>query len=450
MDIPAKQVRMEPMQSSKMPIAVVVIAILVAVVAIGVAVFFLVRHLRRQHVAKVLEQREDDQVHYAFIINPSKPQANERRRQIKSFCESKGIKQIEFINTQLDKDGRTCALEALGHGADVVVAVGGDGTVRTVASAMSGSGHAMGILPIGTGNLFARNLNIPVDDFEAALTIATSHGSRKVDVGRLSLLDDPNEDHPHAFMIIGGVGFDAQMIEETDPQLKKNISWLAYFVSGAKNLFTPKFKADVTVTDAHGNTHTVDGLVFRTFMAGNCGEIPVFSLMPSASYDDGLLDFEIIDTTGGLLGWANLFNDVVHQTITKKPQQSPLSTNSTIEQMQGVSAEIKLEESALAEVDGDMLGRTRHILITVDRQSLTVRAPESDPAKASAAAPASAAATASGTASVSTAAPVTVTVPASAPQSESGSAPKSPSVRASAPATAPATTPGSSNLNQSR
>ena len=168
--------------------------------------------------------------------------------------------------------------------------------------------------------------------------------------------------------------------------------------------------------------------------------------MPSASYDDGLLDFEIIDTTGGLLGWANLFNDVVHQTITKKPQQSPLSTNSTIEQMQGVSAEIKLEKSALAEVDGDMLGRTRHILITVDRQSLTVRAPESDPAKASAAAPAST--SAPGTASVSTAAPVAV--PASAPRSESGSAPKSPSVRASVPATAPAAAPGNSNLNQSR
>ena len=75
---------------------------------------------------------------------------------------------------------------------------------------------------------------------------------------------------------------------------------------------------------------------------------------------------------------------MVHQTITKKPQQSPLSTNSTIEQMQGVSAEIKLEKPALAEVDGDMLGRTRHILITVDKQSLTVRAPENDPAKADA------------------------------------------------------------------
>ena len=60
----------------------------------------------------------------------------------------------------------------------------------------------------------------------------------------------------------------------------------------------------------------------------------MFSLMPAASYDDGLLDFEIIDTTGGILGWANLFGDVVHQTIIGKPEQNPLSTNSTIEQVQ--------------------------------------------------------------------------------------------------------------------
>ena len=69
----------------------------------------------------------------------------------------------------------------------------------------------------------------------------------------------------------------------------------------------------------------------------------MFSLMPEASYDDGILDYEIIDTSGGLIGWANLFGDVLHQTITGKAQQSPLSTNSTVDQVQGVSAEITLE-----------------------------------------------------------------------------------------------------------
>lgn len=355
---------------------VIVLLVIIAVVAVCAAAFFGYRAYKHRTLAEKLDKRDDDQVHYAFIVNPSKPQAEQRKLHIKEFCEAKHLTQIEFIETQLDKDGRACAFEALDHGADVVVAVGGDGTVRTVASALSGTGHALGIVPIGTGNLFARNMGIPVDDIDAALTVATSHGSRLVDVGRLTLLDDETTDHGHAFLIIAGIGFDALMIDDTDPELKKNISWLAYFVSGVKNLFAPKYKGNVTITSADGSTHSTRGLTFRTFMAGNCGQIPMFSLMPEASYDDGILDYEIIDTSGGLIGWANLFGDVLHQTITGKAQQSPLSTNSTVDQVQGVSAEITLERPVLAQVDGDMLPETKHIRFSVERQALCVRVPE--------------------------------------------------------------------------
>ena len=355
---------------------VIILIVVLAVAAVCAAAFFAVRAYKHRKLAEQLDKRDDDQVHYAFVINPSKPQAEQRKQHIQEFCEAKHLTQVEYIGTQLDKDGRACALEALEHGADVVVAVGGDGTVRTVASAVSGTGHALGIIPIGTGNLFARNMGVPVDDIDAALTVATSHGSRLVDMGRLTLLDHPEDDHGHAFLIIAGIGFDALMIDDPDPELKKNISWLAYFVSGVKNLFAPKYKGNVTITSADGSTHSTRGLTFRTFMAGNCGQIPMFSLMPEASYDDGILDYEIIDTSGGLIGWANLFGDVLHQTITGKAQQSPLSTNSTVDQVQGVSAEITLERPVLAQVDGDMLPETKHIRFSVERQALCVRVPE--------------------------------------------------------------------------
>ena len=342
----------------------IIAAIAIVVVLIAVIVIAL-RAQRRRKLAQTLEKRRDDEVQYAFIVNPSKPQAEARRLHIQRFCEAKGLNRIRFYDTQLDKDGRVCALEALE-----------DGTVRTVASAVSGTGHALGIIPIGTGNLFARNMGVPVDDIDAALTVATSHGSRLVDMGRLTLLDHPEDDHGHAFLIIAGIGFDAAMIDDTNPELKANISWLAYFVGGVKNLFAPKFRGTLTVTSADGSTHTIKNLDFRTVMAGNCGQIPMFSLMPAASYDDGLLDFEIIDTTGGILGWANLFGDVVHQTIIGKPEQNPLSTNSTIEQVQGVSAEITLEKPAKAQVDGDMLPETKHIRFSVDHRALIVRVPD--------------------------------------------------------------------------
>ena len=289
------------MPQPALTVFLIIAAIAIVVVLIAVIVIAL-RAQRRRKLAQTLEKRRDDEVQYAFIVNPSKPQAEARRLHIQRFCEAKGLNRIRFYDTQLDKDGRVCALEALEDGADVVIAVGGDGTVRTVASAVSGTGHALGIIPIGTGNLFARNMGVPVDDIDAALTVATSHGSRLVDMGRLTLLDHPEDDHGHAFLIIAGIGFDAAMIDDTNPELKANISWLAYFVGGVKNLFAPKFRGTLTVTSADGSTHTIKNLDFRTVMAGNCGQIPMFSLMPAASYDDGLLDFEIIHRRHPRLG----------------------------------------------------------------------------------------------------------------------------------------------------
>lgn len=362
--------------SAMSPSTGAVLAIVAAILTVIVVVAVNIRLYHRRRRAEWLRKRDGDQVRYAFIVNPSKPQAEHYVILIKDFCANRGLTHIQFIETQLDKDGRVCAQEALAQGADVVVAVGGDGTVRTVASALSGTGHALGIVPIGTGNLFARNMGIPIDDAQAALTVATSHGSRMVDVGRLTLLDHEDEDHGHAFLIIAGIGFDALMIDDTDPTLKKNISWLAYFVSGVKHLFTPKHRGTISVTDAHGNINIINEVTFRTLMAGNCGQIPLFSLMPNASYDDGLLDFEVIDTSGGIIGWANLFGDVVHQTITGKPQQSPLSTNSTMEQMQGITAVITLDDPTLAQVDGDTLGPTSHIQFSIEHRALCVRVPE--------------------------------------------------------------------------
>ena len=366
----------------------IVFAVVAAVALTIAAVLTMLKDRRRRKLAETLVERREDEVRYAFIINPSKPQADQYRERIKAFCKAHNLHEVQFIDTQLDKSGRVCAQEALEGGADVVVAVGGDGTVRTVASALSGTGHALGIVPIGTGNLFARNMGIPVDDVDAALTVATSHGSKLVDMGRLTILDNEEEDHGHAFLIIAGIGFDAQMIDDTDPELKKNISWLAYFVGAFKHLFAPKYRGSVSITGADGATHTRAKLTFRTLMAGNCGQIPGFSLMPEARWDDGVLDFEIIDTTGGLIGWASLFGDVLHQTVTGKAQQSPLSTNSTIDQIQGVSAEVRLEKPALAEVDGDILRETRHIRFTVERRALTVRVPEGTPSMSNDGAPA--------------------------------------------------------------
>ena len=86
--------------------AIAIVAALIAVIVIAL------RAQRRRKLAQTLEKRRDDEVQYAFIVNPSKPQAEARRLHIQRFCEAKGLNRIRFYDTQLDKDGRVCALEA--------------------------------------------------------------------------------------------------------------------------------------------------------------------------------------------------------------------------------------------------------------------------------------------------------------------------------------------------
>ena len=110
------------MPQPALTVFLIIAAIAIVVVLIAVIVIAL-RAQRRRKLAQTLEKRRDDEVQYAFIVNPSKPQAEARRLHIQRFCEAKGLNRIRFYDTQLDKDGRVCALEALEDGADVVIDV---------------------------------------------------------------------------------------------------------------------------------------------------------------------------------------------------------------------------------------------------------------------------------------------------------------------------------------
>ena len=125
---------------------VIILIVVLAVAAVCAAAFFAVRAYKHRKLAEQLDKRDDDQVHYAFVINPSKPQAEQRKQHIQEFCEAKHLTQVEYIGTQLDKDGRAARWKPWSMAPTWWSRVGGDGTVRTVASALSGTGHALGII----------------------------------------------------------------------------------------------------------------------------------------------------------------------------------------------------------------------------------------------------------------------------------------------------------------
>lgn len=207
------------------------------------------------------------------IMNPSKHDDPEafRARVEELAAQRFGITHVHWLETTVEDPGTGQALRAVGLGASVVIAAGGDGTVRAVAAGMAHSGVRMGILPQGTGNLLARNLGLPIDDLPSALDVALGETHRRIDLAWLRCEDvtertdqpaegaliaaarasggatlpegsaAPAEDE-YAYVVIAGMGFDGKTMADTDPTLKKSVGWIAYVVSALGALGVRRMK----------------------------------------------------------------------------------------------------------------------------------------------------------------------------------------------------------------
>ncbi|MGO2043003.1 MAG: diacylglycerol/lipid kinase family protein, partial [Cellulosimicrobium funkei] len=234
---------------------VAIAALAVAVVALVVALGLRAQQsrLRRAHGADlpVEETPPDDDPRelVAFVANPSKPDVGGLGAGVRRAVADAARPDPRWFETTIADPGVGQTRAALAQGADVVVAVGGDGTVRAVAEGMVGSGRTMGLVPVGTGNLLARNLDLPVGDARAALAVVIAGSDRPIDVGWVTVLRYADPAGPgdvegttldpvrepgkeHIFLVIAGLGFDAAMVADADDELKANVGWVAYFVAG--------------------------------------------------------------------------------------------------------------------------------------------------------------------------------------------------------------------------
>ena len=147
--------------------------------------------------------------------------------------------QSAFKATSAPGDARRLAAEAVGEGYDLVVAAGGDGTVNEV---LNGIGDApdgferarLGVLPLGTVNVFARELKIPLK-FERAWEMFQRGNETKIDLPRAEFSADGKSTRRY-FVQLAGAGFDARAIELVDWEHKKKVGPLAYFIAGLKAL----------------------------------------------------------------------------------------------------------------------------------------------------------------------------------------------------------------------
>ncbi|WP_250444115.1 diacylglycerol kinase family protein [Actinotalea sp. C106] len=339
---------------------------------------------------------EGDAAHtlVAFVANPTKPGVPALRDAAIQACAARYLPEPLWFDTTVEDPGIGQARDAVAAGAEVVIAVGGDGTVRAVAEGLTGTDAAMALVPQGTGNLLARNLDLPLNDVDALLRIALTGSTRAIDVGWVRVVRDeteveddiaeadpaavvPEETPPdtaepsrdHIFLVIAGLGFDAAMVADTDEQLKARVGWIAYFVAGIKHLRGRRMRLEMKLDDGPWLPFRLRSLLF-----GNVGRLPGgITLLPDAVIDDGILDIGAIDTRGGIAGWAQLFGEVAFQRFgfhNDLPNKI-----GKIDHLQAREVRVRSRDPQQLQVDGDTIGSALEVSARVDRKALQVRVP---------------------------------------------------------------------------
>lgn len=320
----------------------------------------------------------EDGLRFATIIyNPVKTTRSELETLAMKYGD--GYSEIHWEETTEEDPGYSQAQKAVAEGADVVVACGGDGTVRLVAAALAHTDTSLGIIPAGTGNLLARNITLD-PEFDKSMETALQGTERSIDVC-YAKVDRPNaEEETFPFVVMAGVGIDAQMIKNTDDDLKAKIGFLAYGVAIAKSLKGgDRIKLLRRVDRGRWRTARAHSVI-----VGNCGDlVNNIVLLPDAIPDDGKLDV-VIMRPKGLFGWFNIFGQLAYQmgqklfyTLRGRGAEVDGEDNNSksLRYLQGKQIDVKFSQPEEFEVDGDPAGTVDGFSVTVEPSALRVRVP---------------------------------------------------------------------------
>lgn len=240
-------------------------------------------------------------MNYVFIINPKsggKDASSRLVQQIEARFATERAGKYEIVFTEFAGHARQLAEEAVKNKAQIVVAAGGDGTVNEVCSALVSSHTAFGLIPMGSGNGFARSLKIPLNPAEAIQALVMPRIGH-MDVGKI----DNNY-----FFGVAGLGLDAQIGARFQEFGIRGP--LPYFYIGFREYFKYSYE-EFTIISAEQNI-TVQPLLITIANTNQYGNGAVIA--PHADFSDGLFDVCIIGKLNLLQGFCkfhSLFNNKI-------------------------------------------------------------------------------------------------------------------------------------------
>jgi YegS/Rv2252/BmrU family lipid kinase len=285
---------------------------------------------------------------YPLIFNPKA--RSQKGTKMMRFLMAHGGR-FAMYATNHAGEARELAARFAKQGESVVVAVGGDGTINEVVSGLVGSSTVLGILPAGTMNVFARELGIPSDSFERAFQIIEDGAIREVDVF-----------HANGFPFIqmAGVGFDAQVIEETRWEAKKMLGPLAYLLAAVKVLGEKPPEMELVLENGHIE-HGVAVLAGNGSLYGG-----PFRFFRNADNHDSMLDVIVYKESGYRLVLDSL-RGIAMGGVDLSDSTSYFQTGSFT---------VRSNREVPMEVDGEWIGRFNEVVFRDSNCSLKVIAPD--------------------------------------------------------------------------
>ncbi|MFN8533632.1 MAG: diacylglycerol kinase family protein [Dehalococcoidia bacterium] len=219
-----------------------------------------------------------------LIVNPASGTAREADLpEVLAIFEETGWT-IDLVRTAGPGDATRVAAEAVDAGFDLVLVCGGDGTVNEALQALVGSRTALGVLPAGTANLLAREMQLPLRAPAAARALV-SGGMCEVDVGLAG--------GRRYFLLFAGIGFDAAVIHAVDSEWKRRVGPLSYVAASAQ--VVPNFhgaRAEIRLDGRRRRRHVLMAVVANTRL------FALFPLTPRARANDGKLDVVVFHGVG--------------------------------------------------------------------------------------------------------------------------------------------------------
>jgi diacylglycerol kinase (ATP) len=315
----------------------------------------------------------------AVVFNPIKVKSKVIKTAVKNAEAEAGWGKTLWFETSVIDPGGGVTARALEAGADVVLAAGGDGTIRSVAEALRGTGVPLAIAPSGTGNLLARNMSLTIGDLHHSVNTAFTGMDKPIDLGVVEAERADGSRETHAFLVMAGIGLDAQMIAGTDPELKRRFGWVAYAATIIRALRDHnKVRIRYSIDGAPVRSASVN-----TVLVGNCGVLPGnLVLLPEAVIDDGIFDI-VVFRPNNFFGWVQIWLKVVWENGVLRRSQFGRNIISltrdvhALRYLRGSELTLRLDHPEEFELDGDAFGEAIALKAHVDPLALIVRIPQS-------------------------------------------------------------------------